>query len=538
MNSIEPIEERTPLLPYHSTQRRSVYYTFCQKIQTLLLFQLLPSVLIGCCVWWGLNPTEDLTPTAIRLLSVFISCIIALLSTSINISVVVLIALTFLSLTQSFQCYDQTNSISVECRLCGQLDPRTGLVYACQPSDAFERSLAGFSSTVVWLIFAAFHLGKAVQLTGLGKRTSLWMIRSFGKHIIGLAYAILFSELVLAPFVPSNTARGGGILLPVVQSIASSLGSTPEINPKMGGYLMLVGAHANLLSSSMYLTGMAASPILLDKANRLFPGLHFDFMTWLIGSIVPVMVCALLLPYLLARACGVLSQMSVKESERHEVVDHAKRQLNDMGAMTCKEWQLCCILLSCLVLWSTSAYTEIDSTLVALLGVALLIVLQTIEWKDIVSNTHAWESIFWLGGFITIATQLSEAGASTYLGSQISLAVAHFHLPVIPTLAIAYFLTSFLFSSLTAHTVAFVGTFLDAGHSLGANPMLLTCLLAYFGALGGCMTNYSTGAFAMYFTPGYVSRNQWFLIGIQLALFYIFIYFTIGYSWWTFLGWN
>lgn len=60
-------------------------------------------------------------------------------------------------------------------------------------------------------------------------------------------------------------------------------------------------------------------------------------------------------------------------------------------------------------------------------------------------------------------------------------------LPTVPALAIAYFLTTFMFSSLSAHTVAFVATFLDAGHVLGANPMTLTHLLAYFGALGGCM---------------------------------------------------
>jgi DASS family divalent anion:Na+ symporter len=62
-------------------------------------------------------------------------------------------------------------------------------------------------------------------------------------------------ELLLAPFVPSNTARGGGIVLPVVHSIATTLGSTPSHQPKVGGFLMLVGAHANLLSASMFLTG-------------------------------------------------------------------------------------------------------------------------------------------------------------------------------------------------------------------------------------------------------------------------------------------
>lgn len=116
-----------------------------------------------------------------------------------------------------------------------------------------------------------------------------------------------------------------------------------------------------------------------------------------------------------------------------------------------------------------------------------------------------------------------------------------------------------MFSSLSAHTVAFVGTFLDAGHALGAHPMMLTAFISYFGALGGCMTNFSTGkkctltklnkqvsyslsffflgSAAMYYAPGYVERARWFKLGFQMAVFYLSIYFTVGVSWWSFLGW-
>lgn len=117
-----------------------------------------------------------------------------------------------------------------------------------------------------------------------------------------------------------------------------------------------------------------------------------------------------------------------------------------------------------------------------------------------------------------------------------------------------------MFSSLSAHIVAFAGTFFDAGHMLGANPMVLTAMIAYFGSLSGCMTNFSTGKrkdimiiqmsehltrfyllikgmSAMYYATGYVSRPKWFMIGFQVAIFYLFVYFTVGVSWWKFLGW-
>jgi DASS family divalent anion:Na+ symporter len=114
------------------------------------------------------------------------------MTTSFSLTTLVMTALVILSLTQSFQCIDHTTGQSVECRLCGTGDTHEG--YDCQgPQEAFAHSLEGFSSTVVWLIFAAFHLGKAVEVTQLGRRLSLWMVRSFGKHTLGLAYSIVFS---------------------------------------------------------------------------------------------------------------------------------------------------------------------------------------------------------------------------------------------------------------------------------------------------------------------------------------------------------
>lgn len=43
----------------------------------------------------------------------------------------------------------------------------------------------------------------------------------------------------------------------------------------------------------------------------------------------------------------------------------------------------------CLVLWVSSGYTKIDSTLVALIGIVALLHMGTIQWKDIAKNTNA-----------------------------------------------------------------------------------------------------------------------------------------------------
>ncbi|CAO3630072.1 unnamed protein product [Cunninghamella blakesleeana] len=474
----------------HDQQKKQTKW---QQILENPIIGLLPSICLGVILWFGISPSDDLSETAIHLLAIFISCIFALMTTSYNISVLVMTSLIILSLTQSFQCKDHLTGESVECRLCGTTNPLLDDIYHCDGSkEAFSHSLEGFSSTVVWLIFAAFHLGKAVEVTQLGKRLSLFLIRSFGRNIFGLGFSIVFSEILLAPFVPSNTARGGGIIMPIVNSMSQTLGSTPDQYPEIGGFLMLLGAHSNLLSASMFLTGMASNPLAVAKANELFPDMTFTFMTWLTGSIIPAAVCALCLPLIIGKLVFSKNNSS-KNQLNSQVVEHSKRQLQEMGPMSKKEKQLCFVLLGCLILWVTSGYTNLDSTLVALSGIVILLHLETISWRDISTNTTAWDTLFWLGGFITIAQHLSKAGASAFLGEHISSAITDLGLSPIPCLAAAYFLTTFLFSSLSAHTVAFISTFLEAGKVLGANPLVLTALLSYFGALGGCFTNFSTG---------------------------------------------
>lgn len=264
----------------------------------------------------------------------FLSTIVALLTTTVDISVIVLLGLVVLSVTRSFQCVDTLTGSSVECRLCQTVDPVHGDIYHCDgQAQAFQQSLKGFSTPVVWLIFAAFHLGRAVDVTKLGKRAAVLLVQIFGNSTLGLAYAVEISELLLAPFVPSNTARGGGIVLPMVASLTSSLGSTIDQDPQLGALLSLVGSHSNLVSASLFMTGMAANPLVVTKAKVVFPGIDFNFVQWTVGASVPALVTLLMMPILFAWWCNV---------ERHfrsgdQVKLLVNEQLSDLGSMAACE---------------------------------------------------------------------------------------------------------------------------------------------------------------------------------------------------------
>ncbi|MDQ6830646.1 MAG: anion permease, partial [Gemmatimonadota bacterium] len=90
-----------------------------------------------------------------------------------------------------------------------------------------DRALAGYGEPIVWLVLTAFFLARGMMKTGLGRRIALMFIRAIGGRSLGLGYALVATDFVLASVIPSNSARAGGIIFPIARSIASAYDSEP-----------------------------------------------------------------------------------------------------------------------------------------------------------------------------------------------------------------------------------------------------------------------------------------------------------------------
>ena len=162
------------------------------------------------------------------------------------------------------------------------------------PAKAF----AGFANASVLLVVVAFLVAHSVVKSGLGKRISLIVVSVLGRSTLGLGYSIFLTDAAIAPAFPSNTARGG-VLFPVVLSLAENAGSKPE-DPegrRLGGYLMYCGIASLAVSSALWLTATSVNPIGVDIAGHF--GLKIDFGSWLIAASVPALTAILLLPLVL-----------------------------------------------------------------------------------------------------------------------------------------------------------------------------------------------------------------------------------------------
>jgi len=97
------------------------------------------------------------------------------------------------------------------------------------PGEATSWALSGFSNDAVWLIFAANMFALGYEATGLGRRIALLLVKALGHRTLGLGYAIALSDLCLAPVMPSNTARSGGTVYPIVRTSRRSMAHSPMI---------------------------------------------------------------------------------------------------------------------------------------------------------------------------------------------------------------------------------------------------------------------------------------------------------------------
>ena len=133
------------------------------------------------------------------------------------------------------------------------------------PAQAF----GGFANASVLLVVIAFLVAQAVVKSGLGHRISLFMVSRFGRSPLGLAYSIVLTDAVIAPAFPSNTARGG-VLYPVVLSVAQGAGSRPDDpeSRRLGGYLMFCGMASLAVSSALWMTATSANPIGIQVARE------------------------------------------------------------------------------------------------------------------------------------------------------------------------------------------------------------------------------------------------------------------------------
>lgn len=392
-------------------------------------------------------------------------------------------------------------------------------------------ALSSFSSNIVWLIIAAFLLARGFIKTGLGSRIAYYFVSILGKSTLGLAYGLTVAEVLFAPLMPSNTARGAGIIYPIIAALNDQYKSKPELDTrkKIGSYLIKLLYQINVLTSAMFLTATAGNPLIVSIA--MGQNIEITWGKWAIACIVPGIVSLIVLPVLLY----VIYPPEMKDTP--DAPAFAKEKLKALGPLSNGEIVMLAVFAFLLVLWVFGDKYGIDATSAAIIGLSILLISGVLKWDDIITEQRAWDTFMWMAVLIMLSDQLSKMGITGWFGDKLQKGVANLNwYTVFILVSLFYFYVHYLFASMTAHISAMYGAFLVVAINSGVPPMLIALFLGVGSSLSAGLTHYGTGTAPVYFGTNYVTTSEWWTIGFIVSIANLLIWGILGSFWWKILG--
>ncbi len=458
-------------------------------------------IVIACGVGIALIPPPDgVTRAAWTLLAIFIATIVGSVVQPLTGSAMVLLGV-------------------VATVLFGAMTPRA--------------ALAGYSDPVVWLVLAAFFLSCAMIKTGLGRRIALLLIRAIGRKTIGLGYALVTTDFILASMIPSNAARNGGVILPIAVSVCETYDSRPDDGTanRLGTFLMNLLYQCDVIICATFITGQASN-IIIAKLALDSAGVELSYAGWFAAAIIPALVSLIAVPMMIYK----FFPPEIKETP--EAAKFARDELEKIGPVTHPELIVLAVLASIVFFWITKGtFHSIDTSIIALSGIGILLLTTVLDWKDLMGEKNAWSVFIWYGGLINMAAAIGETGLpKIFAESMATYTTGMTWMLALTILVLVYFYTHYFFASITGHVLAMFVPFAAVTISAGAPVGLAVLLLAYFSNLNAGLTHYGTTPGPIYFGTGYVKQANWWTIGLIASVINILIWSTLGITWWKMIG--
>jgi DASS family divalent anion:Na+ symporter len=389
------------------------------------------------------------------------------------------------------------------------------------PAKAF----GGFANASVLLVVIAFLVAQAVVKSGLGNRISLFMVTHFGRSSLGLAYSIVLTDAVIAPAFPSNTARGG-VLYPVVLSVAQGSGSRPE-DPegrRLGAYLMYCGMASLAVSSALWMTATSANPIGIQIVRDY--GVPISFGNWFVTASVPALLAILLLPLVIAR----LQPPGV--SATPEAPAAARAAMAAMGPLK-RDEKITAIAFALMVTgWIFADHLKLNVTSIAFAGLGVLLLTNVLTLDDIAKQGDTLATFLWLAVLFALSGQLNELGFMEYAGQRLAGGLSGLSWPVTyVTLILLYVAIHYMFVSQSSQVLALLGVFLDVGIRGGVPAPLMAFGLLFASSYFSVITPQAGSQNVIFVASGYLTQRELYRLGFLTTLFFLAVFLVVGTAW-------
>ncbi|MFJ5438716.1 DASS family sodium-coupled anion symporter [Pectobacterium brasiliense] len=481
------------------------------KTKTSYGLNWLPLIIILAIAafFWQMEPPTGLSPAAWHSAVLFVATIVSIVANVLPIGAIGIISITLFALT--YAAGDTT------------------------ASGAIQTALSDLNSSLIWLIVVAFMIARGFIKTGLGRRIALQMIRMLGKRTLGLAYGLAFADLVLSPAMPSNTARCGGIIYPIADSLARSFDSKPEdaSRSKIGTFLITCIGNVNDLTAALFMTAYTGNLLAVKLAANA--GVTITWGSWFLAALVPCLISLAVVP--------LLVYWLTKPEIRHtpDAPKLAVAELAKMGNMSRGEWLMAFTVVLLLVLWIFGDKLGVDATTASFVGLSFLLLTGVLSWEDVKSEKGAWDTLIWFAALLMMANQLKKLGFTNWFGDLIGSNIGHLMqgtswVLVLLLLNAAYFYTHYFFASGNAQIAALFAVFLGVGINLNIPAVPMAFMLAFTSSLYCSLTQYTHARGPILFGAGYVPTAVWWRTGFVVSLVNQAIFMSAGLLWWKVIG--
>jgi len=398
-------------------------------------------------------------------------------------------------------------------------------------TQAMREVLGGYAEPSVWLVLVAMLIAKAMLDCGLARRIALLFVRAVGKTSLGIAYALQMTDVSLASGVPSITARSAGMVLPVGRSIAELFHSHPDASRhRLGAYLIAAMYQGSAVACAMFITGQASNLLGASLALKL-TGVQVTAPSWFMAAIVPGLLSCLVVPWITYRV------LKPEVTHTPEAPTFARAELQKMGPLNRNEWITMLVFVGVGLMWLTTVFHGVDVTLVALVGLGVLLVTGTMTWQAASSERSAWDVFIWYGGMLRMGELLNNTGSTRVLAEHVAgMFTGIPWIVVLIAILIIFFYAHYFFASITAHMLAMFPPFVAVLIGIGVPKLLAVYSLMCLANLTAGLTHYGTTTGPILFGTGYVTRTEWWRVGFYVSIANMLIWLTAGFAWWKFLG--
>lgn len=386
------------------------------------------------------------------------------------------------------------------------------------PDENIQWALSGFSNSIVWLIVTICMFAVGYQKTGLGKRLSLFLIKYLGKSSLGLGYTIAFADLILTPVIPSNTARSGGIIYPIVINIPTLCNSSPTYKRrKIGAYITWVSISTTCISSAIFLMVLTPYMLMISSASNTMD-ITISLDAWLHVSLFLLFPLFLLTPFLV---------YVIYPPERKNVPEASYWALNELqkiGKISFKEIIMGVFTLLIVCVWFFAKRFDISIISILTLILGMMIVMRIISWDDIIGNKSLWNIYIWFATLITLASGFQTKEIIQWLVNHVEVFLITLSPQMVMILLlIVFFVLHYFFASLIAHISLLFSPFLLIASKFVTSDQLNMFIIFLCSSIGlmGILTPYSMGPSAIWYAKGYVTPKEWWCLGALFGLIFI-----------------